>query len=253
MVELHEKYTGSTVARGVLDASEPESLRVIADLLGTMLSGLDSETKKVVYTVPAAPLGAEGSLTFHGSTVQQMLSDLGYESTAINEGLAVVYSELEESNYTGIGVSCGGGLCNVCLAYLSVPVLSFSIPKAGDFIDSSAAEITGERANRIRLAKEDSFHLNGNLTDKTHQVISVYYEDVLQTLVMALKEAMGHAGNLAQFDRSIPLPAGFRDRFAKLLDAQKMPLKISEVRMASDPLNATARGALQCALSELED
>ena len=248
------------MTRGVLDASEPESLRVIADLLSSMLSGLDSEGKKVVYTVPAAPLGAEGSLTFHGSTLSQMLKDLGYESTSINEGLAVVYSELEESNYTGIGVSCGGGLCNVCLAYLSVPVLSFSIPKAGDFIDASAAEITGERRNRIRLAKEDSFHLNGNLTDKTHQVISVYYEDVLQTLVMALKEAMSHAGNLAQFDRSIPLvlsggtamPAGFRDRFAKLLEQQNMPLKISDVRMAADPLNATAKGALQCALSEME-
>ena len=32
-----------------------------------------------------------------------------------------------------------GGLCNVCLAYLSVPVMSFSIPKAGDYIDSSAS------------------------------------------------------------------------------------------------------------------
>ncbi len=43
---------------------------------------------------------------------------------------------MEGSNYTGIGISCGGGLCNVCLAYLSVPVVSFSVPKAGDFIDS---------------------------------------------------------------------------------------------------------------------
>ena len=64
-----------------------------------------------------------------------MLDELGYEATSINEGLAVVYGELEDSNYTGIGISCGGGLCNVCLAYLSVPVLSFSIPKAGDYID----------------------------------------------------------------------------------------------------------------------
>ena len=36
-----------------------------------------------------------------------------------------------------------GGLCNVCLAYLSVPVFSFSIPKGGDFIDSSVAEVRG--------------------------------------------------------------------------------------------------------------
>ncbi len=84
----------------------------------------------------------------------------GFEPTSINEGLAVavVYGELEESNYTGIGISCGGGLCNVCLAYLSVPILSFSIPKAGDYIDTNAAQVTGAPANLVRLAKEDSFH-----------------------------------------------------------------------------------------------
>ena len=85
--------------------------------------------------------------------MQQVLSDLGYEVNSINEGLATVYAEMEESNYSGIGISCGGGLCNVCLAYLSVPVLSFSMPKAGDFIDHSAASVTGERANRIRIAE----------------------------------------------------------------------------------------------------
>ena len=84
----------------------------------------------------------------------------------------MVYGELENSNYTGIGISCGGGLCNVCLAYLSVPVVSFSIPKAGDYIDASAAQVTGERANLVRLAKEDSFHFNGFFADKMQQVIA---------------------------------------------------------------------------------
>ena len=83
------------------------------------------------------------------ATLRQMFSDMKYPVQVINEGLALVYSELEDTNYTGIGISCGGGLCNVCLAYLSVPVLSFSIAKAGDFIDASAAAVTGERANRI--------------------------------------------------------------------------------------------------------
>ena len=68
-----------------------------------------------------------------------MFGKLGYDARSISEGLAVVYGEMESSNYTGIGISCGGGLCNVCLAYLSVPVFSFSIPKGGDFIDSAVA------------------------------------------------------------------------------------------------------------------
>jgi hypothetical protein len=240
---------------GVLDAKEPESLKVIRELMSALLGSRDE--RKVTFTVPAAPLGATEALTYHDATLRQILSDMGYEPSSINEGLAVVYSELEASNYTGIGISCGGGLCNVCLAYLSVPVMSFSIPKAGDFIDLSAAQLTGERANRIRLSKEDSFHFNGFHADKIHQVISVYYDDMIGSLVGALREAFAGTPNIPRFTRPIPmvlsggtaLPPGFRDRFEKLMLQQQFPIKISEIRMAENPLLATAKGALACALS----
>src|SRR5277367_6117982 len=141
---------------GVLDAKEPDSLNMIREILTTMFVGhREDRRQKVCFTVPAPPLGAEGSLTYHEATLRQILTDLNYEPVSINEGLAIVYSELESSNYTGIGISSGGGWCNVCLAYLSVPIISFSIPKAGDYIGSSSASVTGERANRIRLTKED--------------------------------------------------------------------------------------------------
>ena len=248
---------------GVLDAKEPDGLQMMREILTTMLAGAEAGEKeskpRLCFTVPAAPLGAEGSLTYHESTLRQILSDLGYQATSINEGLAVVYGELESSNYTGIGVSCGGGLCNVCLAYLSVPIVSFSVPKAGDFIDASAAEVTGERANRVRLAKEDSFHFNGFFADKIHQVIGVYYDDMIRSLVTALKEAFARTKNLPNFNRPIPmvlsggtaLPPGFRDRFEKLLWEQDFPISLSEIRSAQNPLHATAKGALVYALSDL--
>ena len=248
------------MTRGVLDAKEPSSLKVIRELLAALLGHRDdSKVRKVTFTVPAAPLGHEDALTFHERTLKQIIQDQGYEASSINEGLAVVYGEMEDSNYTGIGISCGGGLCNVCLAYLSVPVISFSVPKAGDFIDLSAAQVTGERANRIRLAKEDGFHFNGYFADKMHQVISVYYEDVIQTLVGSLKEAFARTSNLPKFSRPIPLvlsggtatPPGFRDRFAKILEEQDFPVTVSEIRVAQNPLYSTAKGALACALSDL--
>jgi len=69
------------------------------------------------------------------AAVKEAISSLGYAAHSIPEGLAVVYSELIDANCTGIGVSCGGGCSNVCLAYMAAPVFSFSMPKAGDFID----------------------------------------------------------------------------------------------------------------------
>lgn len=253
--------TRRPMSQGVLDAKEPEGLRMLREILISMLGPAagKSEHEKLCFTVPAAPLGAEGSLTYHESTLRQILSDLGYQAISINEGLAVIYGELEATNYTGIGISCGGGLCNVCLSYLSVPVLSFSMPKAGDFIDSNASTMTGERANRIRLVKEDSFHFNGFFADKIHQVIGVYYDDMIQSLVNAMKEAFARTKNIPTFHRPVPLvlsggtatPPGFRERFEKVLREQDFPVPISEIRMSSSPLHTTAKGALVYALSDL--
>lgn len=246
------------MTRGTLDPKEPESLNLIRQIISPM-AGAGREGQRLCFTVPAAPLGGEESLTFHESTLRQMLTEMGYQTRSINEGLAVIFGELDSSNYTGIGISCGGGLCNVAMAYLSVPVMSFSIPKAGDFIDSSAAALTGERANHIRMVKEESFHLNGAHSDKIHQVISVYYDDLIASLVGGLKEAFARTRNLPKIGRPVPLvlsggtamPAGFRDRFEKALRAADLPLPISEVRMAANPLYAAAKGALVAALSEM--
>ena len=251
--------TRRPMSQGVLDAKEPESLRMMREILASMLGPAGDRQEKLCFTVPAAPLGGENSLTYHESTLRQILTELGYQPVSINEGLAVVYGEMESSNYTGIGISCGGGLCNVCLSYLSVPVLSFSTPKAGDFIDSNASAVTGERANRIRMVKEDSFHLNGFFADKIHQVIGVYYDDMIRSLVAAMKEGFARTKSLPTFHRPIPMvlsggtaiPPGFRERFEKLLAEQNFPVTISEIRMSSQPLHATAKGALVYALSDL--
>ena len=249
------------MTRGVLDPKEPVAVSMMQQIIESLTAVEDATGSKprVCFTVPAAPLGAEESLTYHETTVRQLLEQLGYETRAVNEGLAVVYGELESTNYTGIGISCGGGLCNVCLSYLSVPVVSFSIAKAGDYIDSSAASITGERANHIRIVKEGSFHFNGFFADKVQQVISVYYDDMIKALVSGLKEAFSNARNMPKLNRPIPLvlsggtalPPGFRDRFEKIFKSSDVPVQLSEVRMAAKPLETAARGALIAALSEM--
>jgi hypothetical protein len=47
------------------------------------------------------------------------------------------------------------------------------------------------------------------------------------------------------------MPAGFRDRFEKLLTEADLPLRISAIRLAQDPLNSTAKGALISAIAEI--
>jgi hypothetical protein len=244
--------------KGTLDAKEPEALKQIRQVITSMAaSPRDGQT--VCFTVPAPPVGAEESVTYHESTLRQMLGDLGYATRSVNEALAVIYSELESSNYTGIGVSLGGGLCNVAMAYLSMPVFSFSVPKAGDYVDASAAAVTGERSNTIRLLKEDSFHFNGFWADKLHQVIGVYYDEMIQSVIGGLKDMVASTKTLPKIGRPVPLvlsggcamPKGFRERFEKALTAADLPIAISEVRLAENPLTAAAKGALIAALVEM--
>jgi hypothetical protein len=246
------------MTKGVLNSGEPDSLKLIQQIV-TALTGKAQPGQKICFTVPAATLGAEENLTYHEASLRQVLEDLGYEVRSINEGLAVVYGELEDSNYTGIGISCGGGLCNVCLSYLSVPVVSFSMAKAGDYIDSSAASVTGELSNRIRMMKEESFYLNGHFSDKVQQVLGVYYDDMINSLVASLKHAFSNTHKLPKLGRPVPLvlsggtalPKGFRDRFEKILKESDFPIPLSEVRLAADPLVTSAKGALVAALSEM--
>jgi hypothetical protein len=247
------------MTRGILNSNEPESLQQMEEIVNSVLGERPEGGAKVCFSIPAPPLGQESNLTYHEATIRQILNQLGFlDVRSVNEGLAVIYSELEDSNYTGIGISCGGGLCNVALSYMSVPVLSFSVPKGGDFIDSSAAGVTGELINRVRIVKEEAFHFNGHFSDKVQQALTVYYDDMIQAVVQGLKESFQSSRNVPKFGRPVPLvlsgggvlPEGFRERFEKAVAATSLPVAISEIRMAKSPLETTARGALIAALSE---
>ena len=256
---LFHKETRRPMLRGVLNGEEGSSLQLVREIVKLLAGEPKASGQRVYFSVPAAPIGADEEVRSHESQLTKMLNELGYDSRSISEGLAVVYSEMESSNYTGIGISCGGGLCNVCLAYLSVPVFSFSIPKAGDYIDSSVANLRGEPATRIRTIKEESFHFNGHFTNKIHQALSDSYDDMIQALVAALRDTFASVQNMPKLNRPIPLvlsggsvlAPGFRDRFEKTLRETELPVAISEVRLAANPMQSTARGALVAALSEM--
>jgi len=215
-----------------------------------------AEGQKVFFSVPAQGEGLSGAIRYHEASIRQILTELGYQATPIEEGLAVVYGELAASNFSGVGISCGSGLCNICLAVLSVPVISFSVPKAGDFIDASAAEVTGDRANRLRVSKEGAFQLNGFSGDRVHNALTVYYQEVISDLIGSLRARIASTQKLPKLEQSVPLvlsggtamPKGFLDHFMKVLQADEFPLRLSEVRVSGDPLHSTARGALMAAL-----
>jgi hypothetical protein len=254
--EVFHAETRRPMLGGVVNPQEPHSLAVIRAIIGKLLGKAAAEGQKVYFSVPAPAADDKGNNPYHQASIRQILKDLGYEPTAIEEGLAVVFGELGDVNYTGIGVSCGSGLCNICLAVLSVPVISFSIPKAGDFIDTQTASVTAELATRIRVQKEQSFCLNGMTGDRVQNALTVYYQEVIRNLVEALRSQIASTQRMPRLDQSIPLvlsggtamPRGFVEQFRAALRESEFPVRLSEVRLAPDALNSTARGALMAAL-----
>jgi len=259
LARLFQRETRRPMTRGLLNPAEAGSAAMIRQIVESLIDRTSKEARQICFSVPGAPVGMSGDLTYHEATLRQILQEFGEQVTSINEGLAVILAELEDSNYTGIGISCGGGMCNICLAYLSVPIVSFSIAKGGDFIDSSVASVTGETATAIRWVKEQSFELNGHFADRVKQALSVYHEDLIRSIISALREALSDSKNVPPFTRPVPMvisggsavPPGFRDRFEKLLGEDPLPISLSGIRLAPEPLDSTAKGALVAALAEI--
>jgi hypothetical protein len=241
---------------GLLNARERFAMPVLEALLQNLVPRARTQGEILAFSVPASPDAA--ALTYHEATLRHYFQSLGYKAVAINEGLAVVFSELEDQNFTGIGISCGGGMCNVALAYLSIPSIVLSISKGGDFIDSSAGTVLNESATRVRALKEESLDLSRTPRDKVERALSIYYEDLVDDLVTALKHGISNAEKMPRTDRPLPIvlsggtakPRGFKELFERVLKKAAMPIEISEIRMATDPVTATARGALIAALYE---
>ena len=246
------------MADGVLNPREKSAWPVLEAILQSLLPKARTAGEILAFSVPAAGPGKEASLTYHEATLRSYTEGLGYKAVAINEGLAVIFSELESENFTGIGISCGGGMCNAALAYLSIPSILFSISKGGDYIDSSVGAVVNEHATRVKVLKEEGLDLSKTPRDKFEKALHVYYEELVDTLVDALRRAISAAEKLPRSERPLPIvlsggtakPRGFKELFERSLRSRSLPIQISEVRMAGDPLAATARGALIAAMYE---
>ena len=243
---------------GLINPQEPKSLEMI-ELVIKQMCGPAKKGEKICFSVPAAPPTNEDDLIYHERTMTQILESLGYEVKALNEGLAVVYSDLEEDNFTGIGLSFGGGMCTVCLAYWGLPAISFSTVRAGDFIDHSAASVSGATPTTVRLLKEGGYSLNGLSSSAVDQALSVYYNEVIKTVVDGLEGTLKSTKKLPKLERPIPIVVGggtamvgsFQGQLERAIKSRSLPIEVSEVRMARDPLSTTARGTLMAALLDM--
>ena len=250
--------TRRPMRQGLLNPKESYSVEIIKKILDELIGASGNSDSKINFSIPNPPKDSDKDIIYHETVLKRHLTEKGYTSRSINEGLAIIFSELENENFTGLGISAGGGMCNVCLSYLSVPLVSFSINKGGDYIDDSAASVTGTINTRVRSIKENGFHLQTKPSNDIEEALHIYYDDLLISLVRSLKESIVQTTTTLKLDRPIPIVLsggtakvrGFKERFEHFLNMEELPLDFSKIRIAEDPLNATAKGALIAAMHE---
>ena len=255
---MFHRNTRRPLRTGIISPREKEALPMVELLIRSVAGKPSSQGEIAYYSVPGAPIDKSFNTVYHEKVLKGFLTKLGYSTKPINEGLAVIYSELANEGFTGVGLSFGGGMVNFCLALMSVPIISFSLTKAGDWIDEQAAEATNETATRVCSVKEAGIDLNGNYSGGIEKALSIYYDYLIEYVVENIKKELEKQERIPRFDKPIPvvlsggsaLPKGFADRFRTILKKHKLPLEVGKVQTAPDMMKAVSKGAMVAALGE---
>ena len=254
-------FNGNTrrpMKKGLLSSDEEVGLTVIQATTASLIQKPKNFGETICFVIPGEPLDGAGSVVYHESVLKKFLGSLGYSPISINEGMSVAISELSEDDFSGIGISMGGGMCNICLSYLSFPVITYSIQMAGDYIDEMAGNAVGEPATKIKVIKEEELDLTKEPKDRITTALHIFYDELIFKLLESLQRVFTSTENIPKINAPIPIvlsggtamPKGCRDKFEKMLQNVNLPVEISSVRLAEDPLNTPAKGALIMAVTE---
>ncbi|NBO19888.1 MAG: hypothetical protein EBV03_11840 [Proteobacteria bacterium] len=241
--------------RGVVSPKEKDAKRVLAYILREV-AGQAAPSEKIVFCIPAQPVDQtdeDFDVGYHEDVVKLILSEVGYVPRAINEAEALCYSEFENDDYTGIGLSFGAGMVNVCVMLNGEPTVTFSTTKSGDWVDRMSAVATSEPDSVVQAEKEHGQFTVGEPNDNPILgAVSSYYERLIEYTAKQLSAALSGHKSLPKFKEPLVIAVaggtskanGFVPLFAKKLEEAGFPLPIKAVRHAADPLHAVARGCL---------
>jgi hypothetical protein len=265
LANIFRKEARRPMSRGVIAPGELEAEKVLLVLLETILGRSQSQVPEVCfYSVPAAATDMEMDVIYHSAMFSKLIGQLGYKPVSLNEAAAIAYSNAAPENFSALALSFGAGMVNVCLMYQTIIGMAFSVARSGDWIDMSAAKSTGTTASRIQSIKEKGIDLmdpskGDPKTVREREAIVVYYKSLILYALDSVRQEFLKKQGTIDLPTAVPiilsggtaLPNNFLEFFKMAFESvrDKFPIPISEIRLASDPLNAVAQGLLVAALN----
>ena len=257
---IFNKETRRPMQHGILSSDEKSAIPMMKLIIEQVVGDPSHQDERLYFSSPADPIDADLSTLYHQKTLESFLADMEYDAEPINEGMAVIYSELADNSFTGLGISFGAGMTNVCLAYYAVPVMKFSVARGGDWVDEQAAQATGTPVDKVTSIKEEEFELDFQ-TDVggVEGALAIYYENLLDYVLEHVEREVDEEDIEEGLDVPVVVtggsanPNGFEALFRDHIEEAELPFSISGVSLADEPLYSVGRGALVAARSDEEE
>ena len=264
MANIFKREVRRPLSKGVISPGELEAEKILLVLLETILGKAQVQGEVCYYSVPGNPSDREMDVVYHQAMFSKLIGSLGYKAIAMNEAAAIVYSNCAKEMFSAISISFGAGMANVALLYQTMVGMTYSVTNSGDWLDESAAKATGTTASRIQSIKERGLNLmdanDGDpKTFREREALIIYYKSLILRVLDSIRNEFEKRRGSIDLPHAIPLvlsggtslPKGFKELFVAGFESvrDKFPIAISEIRLATDQLNAVAQGLLVAALN----
>lgn len=262
MANVFGREARRPLSQGLISAGEMDALEILGVMIKNLLGAPDVANEHCYFSVPAAPVDEDRDVVYHRGVFERIVTECGYTATASNEAMAIIYAETAKDGFSGLGISFGSGMCNIALAINGIEGLTFSVARGGDWIDGGAARATGSTSSRMCALKEQGLDLMAPV-GREQEALALYYKSLIEYCIDQTAKEFAKIADRFALPKPIPivvsggtsLAGNFLPFFEKTFEAKRkrFPIQVSEIRQASDPLNAVARGLLIQALQEDED
>jgi len=265
VANLLKREARRPLSQGVISAGELDAERMLVILLKNILKAPSVQDEKVFYSVPAKAIDRDMDVIYHEAMFKKIIESLGYKATPMNEAAAIVYANCAKEEFTALSSSWGSGMINTAVVYKTMVGMAFSLSRAGDYIDQSAAKAVGTTATRIMSIKEKGIDLMDPMAGdpknlREREAIVVYYRNLIHEVISAIKKEFKKSHSTIELPESIPwvigggtsLAKNFLEFFKKEFEKERatFPIGISEIRLAKDQLNDVSKGLLIAAMNE---
>ena len=251
--------------RGLISPKEIAAIDVLTLMIRDLIGNIKDKEVYCSYSIPAEAIDEGRSVTYHENVFARILNSLGLNHVAVNESMAIIYSECAKERFSGIGISFGAGMANVAISYKGIEAHTFSTARAGDWIDKQVAEALAMIPNRVTNLKEKYMKLSGEVSiknKKTKRVLEAlyyYHKALIEYTVKKIIDEFDEKVDI-EVDEEIPIvisggtsmPDGFVNLFKNIISNYELPFEVSEIRSAKNPMTAVANGLLVRTIADVK-